>query len=60
MLTSYRTYKKIDWLGGIIGGGVFLLYIMIWLPLGYLNSGLLKIEIANQLLLQKNIDHPET
>lgn len=51
---AVRYYKKIDWLLGVIGGGMFLFYLMFWAVFNYVNRSLLKIELANKLIL-KNI-----
>ena len=34
----FRYYKKVDWLLGIIGGAMFLFFIILYLPLYYLNQ----------------------
>ena len=35
-VTSYRYYKKLDWLLGIIGGAMLLFYIILWVPCNYI------------------------
>lgn len=37
---------------GVLGGGMFLFFIIIWLPCSYINRTLNKMKIANKLLLQ--------
>lgn len=34
----FRYYKKVDWLLGIIGGAMFLFFIVLYLPFYYLNQ----------------------
>jgi hypothetical protein len=36
-IKSYRYYKKLDWLLGIIGGAMLLFYIILWVPCHYIN-----------------------
>ncbi len=48
---SYRYYKKLDFILGMIGGAVFLLYLLFWIPLSYVNRTLQKMSNAEELLL---------
>jgi hypothetical protein len=43
---QYRYYKKIDWLLGIIGGGIFLFYFIAWIPCTYINRTFQKMSNA--------------
>ncbi len=52
---GFRYYLKADLLLGIIGGGIFLLYLFAFIPCHYVNSCLFHIQAANELL----IEHPE-
>lgn len=42
----YRYYKKLDFILGIIGGCVFLLFLIFWLPFSYVNRTLQKMKNA--------------
>jgi hypothetical protein len=53
-IISYRYYKKLDWLFGIIGGAMLLFYIILWVPCNYISRTTHQIQNVNQLLL---IDH---
>ena len=45
----FRHYKKIDWLLGIIGGTMFLFFIVLYLPLYYINElDWWKVELEKQ------------
>jgi len=48
---SYRYYKKLDWLLGIIGGAMLLFYIILWVPCNYINKTLHIIRNTESLLL---------
>jgi hypothetical protein len=50
-VVSYRYYKKLDWLLGIIGGAMLLFYIILWVPCNFVNGTLHRMRNANQLLL---------
>jgi hypothetical protein len=50
-ISSFRYYKKIDFLVGIIGGAMLLFYIILWAPCNYINKTLHKIRNAEALLL---------
>lgn len=43
---SYRYYKKLDFLIGTIGGAIFLIFLMFWLPFSYINRTLQKMRNA--------------
>ncbi len=51
---SYRYYKKLDFLLGMIGGAVVLLYLLFWIPFSYINRTLQKIRNAEELLMEKD------
>jgi len=42
----YRYYKKIDWLLGIIGGGMFLFFLVLWIPCNFINQSLQHMNYA--------------
>jgi hypothetical protein len=48
---SYRYYKKLDFILGMIGGAVFLIFLFFWIPCSYVNRTLQKIRNAEELLL---------
>lgn len=50
---AVRFYKKLDWLLGVIGGGMFILFAICWLVFSWYNRQMAQIELAQQLLLQK-------
>jgi Sec7-like guanine-nucleotide exchange factor len=39
---AVRFYKKLDWLLGIIGGGIFLFYLIFWVFFNFYNRNALK------------------
>lgn len=43
---SYRYYKKLDFLLGMIGGAVFLIFLFFWVPCSYVNRTLQKMKNA--------------
>jgi hypothetical protein len=47
----YRYYDKVDKLLGIIGGGIFLLYLIFYLPCHYLNCTYYRMSAAEELLI---------
>jgi uncharacterized membrane protein len=51
---SYRYYKKLDFLLGMIGGAVFLLYLFFWVPFSYVNRTYQKIKNAEELFITKD------
>jgi hypothetical protein len=42
----FRYYKKEDWLLGIIGGGIFLIYLGLWVLCHPINQTLFRINAA--------------
>lgn len=61
-LVSYRYYKKLDWLLGIIGGAMLLFYIILWVPCSYIARTAHEIDATHQLLLRStnSSDEPAT
>jgi hypothetical protein len=56
----FRYYKKIDWLLGIIGGGMSLFFILLWIPLHYLNRSFQHSSYAEELLIDYKNSLPTT
>ena len=52
-----RYYKKLDWLIGILGGGVFLLFIIFYIIFSQINKILQKIYNSKKFLIESKI-HP--
>ncbi len=50
----YRYYKKADWLLGIIGGAMFLFYMVLYVPLHFFNSCQKRRRAAAELLIWHN------
>jgi hypothetical protein len=50
-LMTFRYYRKLDWLLGIIGGAMLLFYLILWAPCTFFNRKLHKIRNVQQLLL---------
>lgn len=50
-IRSFRYYKKVDFLAGIIGGAILLFYIIFWVPFNYINKTIHQIRNTRQLLL---------
>ena len=50
-IASYRYYKKLDWLLGIIGGAMLLFYIILWVPCNYISRTKHKKDNVNHFLL---------
>lgn len=50
---AVRYYKKLDWLLGVIGGGMFILFAIFWVVFSYYSRQIAQFELAQQLLLQK-------
>ena len=50
-LISYRYYKKIDYMFGLIGGAMLLFYLILWLPCNYINKTLHQMRNTESLLL---------
>jgi len=55
-IASYRYYKKLDWLLGIIGGAMLLFYIILWVPCNYINRNKHKKDNVYYFLL---LNHAE-
>jgi hypothetical protein len=53
---SYRYYKKLDWLLGIIGGAMLLFYIILWIPCNFIARNLHQMNNVSQLLLINHAD----
>lgn len=51
---SYRYYKKLDFILGMIGGAVSLLYLMFWTVFSCINRTFQKMKNAEELLLSKD------
>jgi hypothetical protein len=58
-LISYRYYRKLDWLIGIIGGAMLLFYIILWLPCSYINRTLHRIRNTEAIILISNAKEDE-
>ena len=43
-IRSFRYYKKIDLLAGVIGGAMLLFYIILWVPFNYINKTIHQIR----------------
>ena len=52
----FRHYKKIDWLLGIIGGTMFLFFIVLYLPLYYINQGLKQGKLIEEFFVRHRLD----
>lgn len=48
----FRYYQKVDELMGLIGGCIFLVWIIFSIPIGYLNRCLYRIGAAEELLIE--------
>ena len=56
---AVRYYKKLDWLLGTIGGGLFLFFAIFWPVFNCYNKNAARFELVEQLLLQKtSSDNP--
>ena len=53
-LYTFRYYKKLDFILGMIGGAVFLIFLVFWVPCSYVNRTLQKMKNAEELLLTKD------
>ena len=49
----FRYYHKFDWLVGVVGGGIFLLFLIFWVPCNYINTVKQKIEVCEALTLEE-------
>jgi hypothetical protein len=43
-IRTFRYYKKIDLLAGVIGGAMLLFYILLWVPFNYINKTIHQIR----------------
>jgi len=34
----FRYYRKLDWMIGMLGGGIFILFLLFWIPCNYINT----------------------
>jgi hypothetical protein len=48
---TFRYYRKLDWLLGIIGGGMLLFYLILYVPCTFINRRVHKMRNVEQLLL---------
>jgi hypothetical protein len=39
-IRTFRYYKKVDFLAGVIGGAMLLFYLILWVPFNYINKTL--------------------
>lgn len=51
---SFRYYKKLDFVLGMIGGAVSLIYLFFWIVFSNVNRTLQKMKNAEELLLEKD------
>jgi hypothetical protein len=56
---SYRYYKKLDWLLGIIGGAMLLFYIILWVPCNFINKTIHQMNNVSQLLIINHANEEE-
>lgn len=52
-LRTFRYYKKVDFLMGVVGGAMLLFYLILWVPFNYINKTLHQIKNTENLLLVK-------
>jgi len=52
----FRHYKKIDWLLGIIGGTMFLFFIILYLPLYYINQWLKEGKLIEEFFVRHRLN----
>ena len=50
-IRSFRYYKKIDFLVGIIGGAMLLFYLILWVPFNYINRTIHQMRNTEKFLL---------
>ena len=53
-IVSYRYYKKIDYILGLIGGAMLLFYLILWVPCNFINKTIHQIHNTEALLLLHN------
>lgn len=41
----YREYKKLDWLLGMLGGGIALLFLIFWMPCNFFATARQKYDL---------------
>lgn len=51
-LIAFRYYKKLDWMLGVIGGGMFLMFLILWVPCSYISRSMSKIERVRKVMLE--------
>jgi hypothetical protein len=51
---AFRYYRKLDWLLGIIGGGMLLFYLILYVPCTFINRRVHKMRNVEQLLLMNH------
>lgn len=49
-LRTFRYYKKIDFLAGVVGGAMLLFYLILWVPFNYINKTVHQIRNTQQFL----------
>ena len=60
-VVAVRYYKKLDWLIGIIGGGMFFVFIVFWSIFNPINRWLQRIELPSKFFLrQSTIEYPQS
>lgn len=57
---SFRYYEKLDLLIGMLGGGMLLLYLIIFVPFHYINQCLFHMYSAKEMLIEINFDKSES
>jgi hypothetical protein len=55
----FRYYRKLDWLLGMLGGGILLLFLFFWIPCNYLNTVKQKIQASEALTLTERYESDE-
>jgi hypothetical protein len=50
-IRTFRYYKKVDFLMGIIGGAMLLFYLLLWVPFNYINKTIHQIRNTENLML---------
>lgn len=50
----FREYKKLDWLLGMLGGGIFLLFLILWVPCNFISTIKEKVENCQSIVLIEN------
>jgi hypothetical protein len=52
-IVAVRYYKKLDWLLGIIGGGIFFFFVIFWCIFNPINRWLQRIDLPSNLFLRQ-------